>query len=253
MRLLILGGTSEASALARALVGDPRVMPTLSLAGRTIAPVLPPIPYRIGGFGGVAGLVDHCRSQAIDALIDATHPFAAQMTDHAYRATAQCGIACLRIDRPAWRPEAGDRWINVADMSAAVRVLGDVPRRVFLTIGQQELAPFRAAPWHHYLIRSVDPPPPELLPPDATIIAARGPFAVEDERALLIAHRIATIVTKNSGAIATAAKLAAARDLGLPVVMIDRPASPPMATVPDVAGALEWLEARHAASIRRGV
>ncbi|MGC9270592.1 cobalt-precorrin-6A reductase [Acidiphilium sp.] len=252
LRVLILGGTSEASTLARALRDDARFAPTLSLAGRTLAPVLPPIPYRIGGFGGIAGLVDYLRGEAIAALIDATHPFAAQMTRHAHEASAETAVKLLRIDRPAWTPGPGDRWLGVASMAQAAAALGAAPRRVFLTIGQQELAPFRAAPWHHYVIRSVDPPPPDARPPDADIITARGPFAVADEQALMLAHRIEIVVTKNAGAAATIAKLEAARALGLPVVMVARPPAPPMPTVATAAAALDWLAA-HAAAIRRGV
>ncbi len=252
VRTLILGGTSEASALAHALAGDARFAPTLSLAGRTIAPVLPPIPYRIGGFGGVAGLIAYLEAEAIEAIIDATHPFAAQITRHAHQAATASATPLLRIDRPAWRRTAGDQWIEVATMDQAAQALGAAPRRVFLTIGQQDLAPFRAAPWHHYLIRSVDPPAMAARPPNASIITARGPFAVAAERALLIDQRIDIIVTKNAGAAATAAKLEAARALSLPVVMIARPAEPPSDRVATAAAALAWIEA-HAASIRRGV
>jgi precorrin-6A/cobalt-precorrin-6A reductase len=246
LRVLILGGTSEASALARALAGDARFAPMLSLAGRTAMPVLPPIPCRIGGFGGVEGLEAYLRARAVDALVDATHPFAARMTSHAGQAAAACVLPLLRIDRPPWHPVPGDRWSFVPDMTAAAHALGPAPRHVFLTIGQQELAPFRAAPWHRYLIRSVDPPPPDLRPADAAIITARGPFDEAGEAALLRGHGIDVLVTKNSGAAATGAKLAAARRLGVEVVMVARPPSPVLETVADAAGALAWLERRHA-------
>jgi precorrin-6A/cobalt-precorrin-6A reductase len=252
LRTLILGGTTEASAIARALAHDQRFAPTLSLAGRTIAPVLPPIPYRIGGFGGISGLTAYLRAEAIAAIIDATHPFAAQITGHAHQAATACAIPHLRLDRPAWVSTAGDHWTEVSTTTQAATALGTTQRRVFLTIGQQELAPFCAAPKHHYIIRSVDPPPKATQPPDATIITARGPFTLDAEYDLLKTHRIDILVTKNAGSAATAAKLAAARRLSLPVIMIARPPTVPMATVATVEAALHWL-ADHAAANRRGV
>lgn len=257
LRVLILGGTTEASALMRALAADPRFHPILSLAGRTIAPVLPEGDHRIGGFGGVDGLVGYLQQAAIDLLIDATHPFAARMTAHAAAAVRCQPIPLLRIERAPWQPVPGDRWIEVATMTAAAEALGPPRRRVLLTIGQQELAPFRAAPWHDYVIRCVDPPAASLTPPGAVVITARGPFEAEGERALLQSLGIERLVTKNSGGIATAAKLTAARALGIPVIMVRRPAVPVLPVVTSVAEALAWLEAvwrdPHAASARRGV
>jgi precorrin-6A/cobalt-precorrin-6A reductase len=252
-KLLILGGTSEASALARALKDDPRFAATLSLAGRTAAPVLPSIPVRIGGFGGVTGLARYLREQRIDGLLDATHPFAARITQNAVAAAREAGTPLLLLRRPEWKPVAGDRWIAVADMHAAARALGETPRRVLLTIGQQDLAPFRTAPWHHYVIRSVDPPPPDVRPPVAEIITARGPFMEAAERRLLEDLRIELLVTKNSGGSATYAKLSAARALGLPVVIVARPPAPQAESVVDIAAALHWLSALHdTLAARRG-
>jgi len=255
LKILILGGTTEASALARALAGDARFEPVLSLAGRTKAPMTPPIPFRIGGFGGVEGLVQYLKAEHVDLLVDATHPFAAQMSRHAAEAARIAGVPLLVICRPAWRPVEGDHWIPVPDMVAAVAALGAAPRRVFLTIGQKELAPFRAAPQHHYVIRSVDAPEPDSLPPKAEIITARGPFAEADERRLLSEKRIDVIVTKNSGGTATEAKLAAARALRIPVIMVDRPSRPDVETVETAEAALAWLARLHdaAAVSRRGV
>lgn len=247
MRLLILGGSTEASALAREVAGDARFAPTLSLAGRTQAPVLPPIPARVGGFGGVAGLVAYLRAERIAAVVNATHPFAARMSANAAEACAETGTSLLRVLRPAWTKQPGDDWRTVADMAAAAEALGAAPRRVFLTVGRQDLAPFAAAPQHRYVIRSVDPPPPESLPPQASIISARGPFDEAAEAALLRDHAIDVIVTKNAGGGATGAKLAAARMLGLPVVIVARPPLPPGERVPDVAGARAWLDRVHAA------
>ena len=254
LKILILGGTTEASALALALAGDARFDATLSLAGRTKAPRTPPIPFRIGGFGGVEGLVQYLKAEHVDLLVDATHPFAAQMSRHADAASRSAGVPLLAVCRPAWRSVPGDRWTPVADMAAAVAALGPTSRRVFLTIGQKELAPFREAPQHAYVIRSVDAPEAEALPPDAEVITARGPFAEEDERRLLVQKKIDVIVTKNSGGTATEAKLAAARALGIPVIMVERPARPEVETVAGAEDALEWLEAhRGMAPSRRGV
>lgn len=177
-------------------------------------------------------------------MLDATHPFATGISANAAAAASATGIPCLAVRRPAWEAAAGDRWTRVADMAAAANALGAEPHNVFLTIGRKDLAPFRGIP-HRYLVRSVDPPPPEDLPGGATAIAARGPFAVEDEARLLRRYRIDTLVTKNSGGTATVAKLVAARRLGIPVVMVDRPpeAGPAVATIEE---AWRWLVARHA-------
>lgn len=252
MHVLILGGTTEASAIAAALANDARVRPMLSLAGRTRTPAPSPIPTRRGGFGGAAGLAAFLRASDVAALIDATHPFAAQISRNAAAAAANAGVPLLAVLRPEWAPCPGDRWTTVPDMPAAVEALGPAPCRVFLTIGQNELAPFARAPWHQYLIRSVDPPDPALLPPAARVLTARGPFREDEERRLLDQERVEILVTKNSGGAATAPKLAAARALGIRVVMVARPPCPAAATVPDAAGALRWLD-HVAAGWARGV
>ncbi len=244
-----MGGTTEASAIARALAGDERFAPILSLAGRTRAPVAPPIPWRVGGFGGADGLAAWMRGEGIGALVDATHPFAARMKANAARAAAMAGVPRVAVLRPAWQAAEADRWTEVADMPAAFQALGHRHRRVFLSIGRQELAPF--GPPHHYLIRSIDPP--DRTPPDAVVIAARGPFTEDAERALLTAHRIDVLVTKNAGGEATSAKLAAARALGLPVVMVARPPPPEPPLVVDAAGALDWLAHQIGLPCWRGV
>jgi precorrin-6A/cobalt-precorrin-6A reductase len=240
LKVLLLGGTTEASALARLLAADARFNTTLSLAGATSTPRPQPVPWRIGGFGGIEGLRRYLAEARIEVLVDATHPFAAQMTRHALAAAGATPL--LRLERPAWAPLPGDSWHRVPDMPAAARALGAVPRRVLLTVGQKELAPFHAAPWHRYVIRSVDPPAPASLPPGAEVITATGPFALDDERALLESRGIEVVVTKNSGGAATAAKLAAARERGIPVVMMDRPSPPPgLERVPDAESAMRWL------------
>jgi precorrin-6A/cobalt-precorrin-6A reductase len=246
MNLLILGGTSEASTLGRALAGDRRFHATISLAGRTRNPAPQPLPVRSGGFGGVDGLVRYIIEHRIDALIDATHPFAAQMSRNAEAAARQTTTDILVIQRPAWQKQPRDRWIEVPDLPAAAQAIGPVARRVLLTIGQKDLEPFAAAPWHHYLLRSVDAPRPESLPPHAEVITARGPFALADELDLLRVQQIDVLVTKNSGGAATEAKLTAARMLHVPVIMVARPAPPTAATVATVPEALAWLARRHA-------
>ncbi len=221
---------------------------TLSLAGVTRHPLAQPVPVRRGGFGGAAGLADYLRASATTILVDATHPFAATMSRHARQAAAAVpGVSLITVRRPPWRSQPGDRWTDWASMEAAAEALGATPRRVMLTVGQKELAPFAARPWHTYIVRSVEPPPPAVLP-GATLIAATGPFALADELALLARHRIERLVSKNSGGSATAAKLSAARQLGLPVLMIARPDPEPADAVPDAAAALALIEA-HAGTL----
>lgn len=254
MKILILGGTTEASQLAAALACDARFEPSLSYAGRTSAPRTPPIPHRIGGFGGVEGLIAFLTTGGFHALIDATHPFAARISAHAQAAAEAIGLPLVAVIRPPWTPGPGDFWRRCADMQAAADAIGEVPRRVMLTVGRLELSPFRGAPQHSYVLRSIDAPDPALLPPVCEIVTARGPFDVAGERALLEQHDIDVLVTKNSGGDATAAKLAAARDLRIPVLMVERP--PRIFegdVVADAAGAVAWLERLHATMGRPAV
>lgn len=254
LTILLLGGTAEASALAQRIAEDGRFAGTLSLAGVTRSPKASRLQTRTGGFGGADGLAAWLRQHDVDALIDATHPFAATMSANATAAAAAASVPAIALLRPAWQEQPGDCWVRVPDMASAAAALGTAPRSVFLTVGRKDLAPFRRAPQHSYVVRSVDPPPPDLLPEGAIFIAARGPFALADEERLVREYRIETIVTKNSGGTATAAKLAAARRAGLPVVMIDRPPATGPA-VPTVDEAWEWLVALHGegTSARRGV
>ena len=241
--MLILGGTAEASALARLLAGETWVAPVLSFAGRTVAPVLPPIPSRIGGFGGADGLTGYLRGEMMDLLIDATHPFAHQISINAERAAAAAAVPRLVLRRPPWVAEPDDAWRFVPSVAAAAEALGRAARRVFLTIGRQDLLPFQAAAHHFYLIRSVDPPDPALLPPRAEILSGRGPFTADADRALMETHDIHVLVTKNSGG--ADGKLRAARALGLPVLMVDRKPAPPGETVAEPEAALAWLRAHR--------
>ncbi len=247
MRILILGGTGEASTLARALAGRSDLSVMLSLAGRTAAPKAEPVPTRIGGFGGADGLAQYLGTERINRLIDATHPFAARISKHAARAAAAARVPVLAIRRPGWPREPGDVWTEVGDMDAAVAALGSEPRRVFLTIGRQEAGAFAAAPQHTYVARSVEPLGATLPVPHLTTLEARGPFDATAEAALMRAIGTEILVSKNSGGAATYGKIAAARSLAIPVVMVRRPEKPDVPNVPDVAGALRWLEAgRHA-------
>jgi precorrin-6A/cobalt-precorrin-6A reductase len=252
-KILILGGTLEARQLAGRLAGRADLDVTLSLAGRTAKPAAQPVAVRLGGFGGADGLAQYLAGQRIDILIDATHPYAATISANAAAAAAQTGTPILALRRPPWRAVAGDRWTEVDDIRAAVSALGDEPRRVFLAIGRKDVAAFAAAPQHDYLIRSVDPIEPPLKLPHVSFIAARGPFAEADERALLAQHRIEIVVSRNSGGEATYGKIAAAREVGLDVVMLRRPALPAVPSVETVDEALAWLDHAPASPAARGV
>jgi precorrin-6A/cobalt-precorrin-6A reductase len=238
-RVLVLGGTTEASRLARALaeIGADAVF---SYAGRTAAPVAQPLPMRIGGFGGVEGLAAFLRAERIGAVIDATHPFAAQMSRHAIEACAATGVPLAALERECWQAGPGDRWTHVPDITGAVAALPEAPSRVFLAIGRQNLEAFAARPDHMYLLRLVDPP--ATLPlPHAAVVIDRGPFDLAGDTALLRDHAITHVVAKNAGGAGAEAKLGAARALGLPVIMIDRPETPARRLCRSVAEALAWL------------
>lgn len=247
MRLLILGGTTEASALARNVVGWADLDPILSLAGRTQNPVEPPIPFRTGGFGGVDGLKSYLTDEKIDVVVDATHPFAAQMSAHAAQACRDLNLPLALFTRAAWRPVPGDRWLPVADMAEATKALGDDPRRAFLTVGGLQLAAFATAPQHHYLVRTIDPPEAVAALPDHRLILARGPFAVDDEITLMRDERIDVLVTKNSGGKATAAKLAAARTLDIEVIMVERPKAEDVLAFEKLDAVMAWVLAHRPA------
>jgi precorrin-6A/cobalt-precorrin-6A reductase len=252
-RILILGGTLEARRLAERLRGRADMAITLSLAGRTATPAAQPVPVRVGGFGGAEGLAAYLRAERVAALIDATHPYAATISQNAARAAATAGVRLLALRRPAWQPAAGDRWTEVADVPSAVRALGSKPRHVFLALGRKELAPFASAPQHHYLVRSVDPVEPSLGVPHASYLVARGPFAETAERELLLSRGIDAIVSKNSGGDATYGKIAAARALGIEVVMLRRPQLPAVPNVASVEEAAAWLGHALASVAARGV
>ncbi|MCE2565532.1 cobalt-precorrin-6A reductase [Komagataeibacter sp. FNDCF1] len=247
MRVLVLGGTTEARQLYGLLERHAtRFYTTVSLAGVTRAPVLPALEVRIGGFGGAEGLRDWLLAHHIGAVVDATHPFATQISGNAVHACAAAHVPLLRVERPGWIPAPDDHWTIVPDMQAAARALGTRPRRVLLTVGRKDLLPFAGAGLHDWLLRSVDRPDDSLLPPGCRVLLARGPFDEAGEEALLRQERIGVIVTKNSGGSATYAKLAAARRLGVAVIMVARPPVAAARTVADAAGAMAWLDGLHA-------
>jgi len=253
MKILILGGTTEARALAGALAGRDDLFVTLSLAGRTANPLPQPVPVRSGGFGGVDGLERYLREERIDALIDATHPYAATISANAAHAAAATGVKLLALSRPPWTRTEGDHWLEVASVAEAVAALGSVPRRVFLALGRKEIEPFATAPEHVYLVRSVDPVDPPLPVPHAIYLTARGPFSETDDRALLERHRIDVVVAKNSGGAASYGKIAAARVLHLPVILLQRPALPDVEAVETVDEVVAWLDHPSTSAATRGV
>ncbi|MFC9702393.1 cobalt-precorrin-6A reductase [Streptomyces sp. NPDC056943] len=236
MHVLILGGTTEARALAGLLHGTVRV--TSSLAGRVASPRLPAGEVRIGGFGGVDGLVAWVREHGVDAVIDATHPFAERISFNAARAAATAHVPLLALRRPGWVPVDGDRWVSVPSLDAAAGALDGLGDRVFLTTGRLGLAAFADRPeW--FLVRSVDAPDAPM-PARTEVLLDRGPFTLDGERELLARHRIDVLVTKDSGGAATAPKLTAAREAGIPVVVVRRPPVPegvPTAATPEEAAA----------------
>ncbi|MEQ1694648.1 MAG: cobalt-precorrin-6A reductase [Hyphomicrobiaceae bacterium] len=239
-RLLILGGTSDANALAAA-VARADIVATYSYAGRTQVPVNQPLPVRIGGFGGPDGLAGYIRDEAITHVIDATHPFAGTMSCNAVEACAATGTPLIALVRPSWRQSSGDRWIAAADLAHAVDCLPVAPACVFLAIGRQHLEPFAAKPQHHYLLRFVDAPDGSLPLPSTTVIVARGPFTQEGDLEAMRANGVSWLVTRNSGGNGARAKIDAARELGLPVIMIERPPMPERLTSGTIDAVMTWL------------
>lgn len=233
-RILVLGGTAEARALADALVARGDEV-TTSLAGRTRDPLLPAGDVRAGGFGGVDGLARALGG--VDVLVDATHPFASTMTEHAHAAAARTATPLVVLRRPGWTAGPGDDWRRVRTLADAAALVGG--HRVLLALGRQGVGAFVPVPDAWFLVRAIETP--DVLPPRAELLLARGPFALDDERELLARHRIDLVVAKDSGG-ATEAKLVAARERGVPVVLVDRPPLPDgVEAVDDVDGALRWV------------
>ena len=242
-RLLILGGTGEAAALARAALvrfGD-RIEVTTALAGRTRHPGPVPGMVRIGGFGGAAGLAAYLAEHGVDRLIDATHPFASEISRTARLACDQMQLPRLLLLRPAWKRHALDRWIEVDTVEAAAQIVGRVGRRALLTVGASDVAAFAPATSVRFLVRMIDPPREPLPLRYHGIVLGRGPFALNAERHLLQRNAIDVLVCKASGGAATEAKLVAARELSLPVIMVRRPPVERGLSVETVEGAIDWL------------
>jgi precorrin-6A/cobalt-precorrin-6A reductase len=238
-RALILGGTLDANLLAAA-VARAGIAAIYSYGGRTRSPAEQPLPTRIGGFGGANGLAGYIRHEGITHVVDATHPFAAEMSRNAIAACAATGTSLIALERAPWVNVSGDNWIEVADVPSAVAALPEEPARVFLAIGRQHIAPFAARPQHSYTLRFVDPPE-GALPFDADVIVSRGPFTLESELQMMQARRIEWIVARNSGGDGARAKIDTARSLGLPVVMIARPPLPDRLRVESVSEVMQWL------------
>ncbi|APG46216.1 cobalt-precorrin-6A reductase [Phaeobacter porticola] len=239
-RILLLGGTTEASTLAKTLA-EAGADAVFSYAGRTAKPVSQPLPTRIGGFGGVEGLSEYLKAESITHVVDATHPFAAQMSTNAVHACEATDVKLCAFERPAWQAGEGDAWVHAGTIDEAVNALPDAAARVFLAIGKQNLTQFAAKPQHHYLLRLVDEPDAPLPLPRTTVETARGPFDVQGDTALMQRHGITHIVAKNAGGAGAAAKLIAARDLALPVILIGRPQVPARPIKGSVAEVMAWL------------
>lgn len=239
MRILVLGGTGEARALAAALVADGMDVIS-SLAGRVQRPRRPDGPVRIGGFGGADGLAAYLREDGITAVVDATHPFATTITTNAAIASEQVGVPRLVLRRPGW--DIAPSWLVVADMRAAAQAVRTWSgESVFVTTGRRDLAVFADDHRHRFLVRTVDPPEGPV-PPQMTLLLDRGPYTLDGERALLREHGVGLLVTKNSGGSMTAAKLQAARELRVLVVMVQRPPLPESSeVVSTVDDALTWI------------
>jgi precorrin-6A/cobalt-precorrin-6A reductase len=238
--LLILGGTTEATAFANA-AAEAGLQGTVSFAGRVERPKRQPLPQRIGGFGGIAGLVAYLTTHRITHVIDATHPFAAQISTHAVAGCAQAGVPLIALSRAPWVAEKGDDWFHVPDIAGAVAALDQPARRVMLAVGRMHLQDFAPNPQNFYLLRLVDPPEVPAPFPDHHVLVSRGPFTQADDLALMLEHRIDLVVSKNAGGTGAHAKIAAARALGLPVIMIDRPAIPPRLQAFGVAEVMDWI------------
>ena len=252
-RILILGGTTEARILGERLAKRGGLEVMLSLAGRTASPVPHAVPIRVGGFGGAAGLADYLAEKGIDVMIDATHPYATVISASATAAARKTGVRFVALRRPPWTAVAGDRWIEVNDTSAAVSAIGAESRCVFVALGRNELAPFSGAPQHRYLVRSVDPVVPRLSLPTVAYVTARGPFSEADDSALMMAHGIDVVIAKNSGGAAAYGKIAAARALGIEVILVRRPPPPSEPAVESVDEALAWLDHALTSAAARGV
>ncbi|MBT6533829.1 MAG: cobalt-precorrin-6A reductase [Marinovum sp.] len=241
VNLLILAGTTEASQLAKQ-VSAAKIKAVLSYAGRVERPKPQPLPRRIGGFGGVEGLKTYLRENSITHVVDTTHPFAVQMSQHAVDACVDLDLPLMAFSRPEWKPIAGDNWTEVEDIPAAVSALKGAKKRIMLALGRMHLEAFAKQPHHRYLLRLVDPPGKEPSLPNHDIVVCRGPFTKEGDLALMRDYNIELVVCKNAGGVASRAKLDAARTLSLPVIMIARPRlDRPRLETGSLSKVMQWL------------
>jgi precorrin-6A/cobalt-precorrin-6A reductase len=253
LKILLLGGTSEAQHLAKRLAQLSGITATMSLAGRTRNAAPSPLPALIGGFGGIDGLADYLMRETIGLVVDATHPFAVQISNNAVAACGKTNVPLLAIERPPWKKEMGDDWREHPTVEEAVAALPDTPTTVFSALGRSSVPLLCERPQHRYLIRVVDPilPPPEL--PNAIFISSRGPFRTEDDVSLFREHKVSCLLAKNSGGDAAYAKIEAARRLRLPVHMVNRPKIAERHAVLTVDEAMTWIARHHSALTERGV
>ena len=241
VKILILGGTQEARLLAKKTANLPNIQVKISLAGRTSQAVTSK-NLRVGSFGGVAGLINYLQEEKIDLIIDATHPFASQISHNAAIAAENLGLPFLMLIRPKWESVVGDKWIEVENIQAAAEILPNCAKRVFLTIGRQEVTAFSQVENIWFLMRAIEKPSSDIVLPKGLLLLERGPFDKDSEKQLLKKHNIDTLVSKNSGGNATYAKIIAARELGIKIVMIKRPMLPQGDRVEDIESALEWVK-----------
>lgn len=241
--VLVLGGTAEAVMLADRLVADwgDRLDIVTSLAGRTQSPGAVSGEVRVGGFGGVVSMARYLEDRGVCALVDATHPFAAQISGNAQIASAKAGVPCIALVRPPWERTTEDNWLMQPDLAAAAAALPGVGRRVFLTVGHTDLSVFTACQDVWFLVRLIDLPEAALPLSAYNLISGRGPFAVAAEQRLIEEHKIDALVCKASGGEATRAKLVAARQLGIPVLMVERPPAPTGLVAENVGAVMTWL------------
>lgn len=240
VKILILGGTQQAKELAKKTVNLPNIKVKISLAGRT-SQAIASENLRVGGFGGVAGLISYLKEEKIDLIIDATHPFAAKISHNAAKAAEYLGLPRLMLIRAEWKSVVGDNWIEVENIPAAAKILPDFAKQVFLTIGRQELTAFSQVENVWFLMRAIETSS-DIILPKGLLLLERGPFDKDSEKQLLHKYNIDTLVSKNSGGSATYAKIIAARELGIKVVMVKRPMLPEGIMVEDVESALEWIK-----------